>query len=257
MKLAYPAIFYRDEETGAFAVEVPDLPGCSTGGDNLAEAILMAVDAASGWVLDELERSRPIPSASSMDQIIPDDGGFVSMIVLDMDSYAEKYGKKTILKDIEIPAWLNTFAEFQNINISKVLQEELAKMYARKIEDDDDEFCLQLYYKSLADEDDDEGMTWEEYAREIGIKDDEIEAESKEMYRMVLHIALDDKIGKISSDTKYRRSDFAKAVSAMAKIIVGKREVIAEFPDEDLKNRYRIFSGKYLLENVVGAHFTS
>lgn len=36
-------------------MEVPDLPGCVTEGDSLADAILMAADAASGRVLDELE----------------------------------------------------------------------------------------------------------------------------------------------------------------------------------------------------------
>ena len=51
MKLIYPACFYIDDETGAYAVEVPDLPGCVTGGDTLADAILMGIDAASGWVL--------------------------------------------------------------------------------------------------------------------------------------------------------------------------------------------------------------
>ena len=56
MKLTYPACFYPCEERkDAYTVEVPDLPGCVTEGDSLADAILMAADAASGWVLDELE----------------------------------------------------------------------------------------------------------------------------------------------------------------------------------------------------------
>ncbi|MDR0504109.1 MAG: type II toxin-antitoxin system HicB family antitoxin [Treponema sp.] len=53
MRFTYPAIFYEGE--GGFTVEVPDLPGCVSGGDTLAEAILMGTDAASGWVLTELE----------------------------------------------------------------------------------------------------------------------------------------------------------------------------------------------------------
>ena len=39
MKLTYPAVFHKDEDTGAYAVEVPNLPGCATGGDTLADAI--------------------------------------------------------------------------------------------------------------------------------------------------------------------------------------------------------------------------
>ncbi len=95
MKLTYPACIYPDEEKkGAYAVVVPDLPGCVSGGESLADAILMATDAASGWILDELEDGKAAPKASSMESVIPEPGGFISILVLDMDSYAEKYGKK-------------------------------------------------------------------------------------------------------------------------------------------------------------------
>lgn len=90
MKLSYPACFYQNEETGYFAVEVPDLPGCVTGGPTLPDAILMAEDAASGWVLDELEDGKPVPPASAIGKITPDDGGFVGLLVLNMDAYAER-----------------------------------------------------------------------------------------------------------------------------------------------------------------------
>lgn len=63
MKLVYPAIFSPCEE-GGYMVEVPDLPGCVTEGDTLAEAIFMGEDAASGWVLLELEEGRDAPAAS-------------------------------------------------------------------------------------------------------------------------------------------------------------------------------------------------
>ena len=96
MKLTYPACFYKDNETGAYAVEVPDLPGCVTGGDTLADAILMAIDAASGWVLDELEDGHTLPESSTVDMIRPEPGGFVNMIALDIDAYAKKYGHSLI-----------------------------------------------------------------------------------------------------------------------------------------------------------------
>ena len=100
MKLTYPACFYPcEEKKGGFTVEVPDLPGCVSEGNTLAEAILMGTDAASGWVLDELEDGKPAPKASPLESIIPDPGGFVSMLVLDMDSYAEKYGEKAVRKN--------------------------------------------------------------------------------------------------------------------------------------------------------------
>ncbi len=133
MKLTYPACFYPDEEKeGAYAVVVPDLPGCVSGGNTLADAILMATDAASGWVLDELEDGKTAPEASSLKSITPDPGGFVSVLVLDMDSYAEKHGEKAVRKNLTIPAWLNTFAENNHINFSQVLQDSLTAIYQQK-----------------------------------------------------------------------------------------------------------------------------
>jgi predicted RNase H-like HicB family nuclease len=109
--------------------EVPDLPGCVSGGATLAEAILMGTDAASGWVLDELEDGKPAPPASALTDIHPDTGGFVSLLVLDMDAYAEKFGKKAVRKNLTIPAWLNTYAESNSINFSQVLSNMLENMY--------------------------------------------------------------------------------------------------------------------------------
>ena len=130
MKLVYPACFYPCEgKKGAYTVEIPDLPGCVTEGDTLADAILMATDAASGWVLDELEDGKPAPKASPLGSITPDPGGLVNILVLDMDSYAEKYGEKTIRKNVTIPAWLDTFAEECHINFSQVLREALTAIY--------------------------------------------------------------------------------------------------------------------------------
>ena len=133
MKLTYPACFYPcEEKEGGFTVEVPDLPGCVSEGSTLAEAILMGTDAASGWVLDELEDGKPAPEASPLEIIIPEAGGFVSMLVLDMDAYAEKYGEKAVRKNLTIPAWLNTFAENNHINFSQVLQDSLTALYQQK-----------------------------------------------------------------------------------------------------------------------------
>lgn len=133
MKLTYPACFYpcEDKENG-YTVEVPDLPGCVSEGNTLADALLMAVDAASGWVLDELEDGNPVPKASAPENIVPEQGGFVTMLVLDMDAYAEKYGNKAVRKNLTIPAWLNTFAEKNNINFSQVLQDSLMALYRKQ-----------------------------------------------------------------------------------------------------------------------------
>lgn len=103
MKLVYPAIFTPCIEKSGYTVEVPDLPGCVTEGNNLIHAIEMGIDAASGWILDEMEDGNTYPAAHALDAISYPSGSFVSLLVLDMDSYAEKYGSKTVRKNITIP----------------------------------------------------------------------------------------------------------------------------------------------------------
>ena len=128
MKLVYPAYFSPLEEQDGYCVTFPDLKGCVTQGNSLADSIEMAVDAASGWVLDELEDGNPVPQPSDISSIkIANRGDFVNMIVLDMDSYSEKYGNKAVRKNCTIPAWLNTVAEKNDINFSAVLQEALCQ----------------------------------------------------------------------------------------------------------------------------------
>ena len=129
MKLVYPAIFRPfSDKTGGYVVEFPDLPGCVTEGKNLQEAIEMGTDAASGWILEELEEGNDIPAPSEYKSIKARGNEIVNLMVLDMDSYEEKYGQKAIRKNLTIPAWLNSFAEKNNINFSKVLQDALMTM---------------------------------------------------------------------------------------------------------------------------------
>lgn len=135
MNLVYPAIFYPCEVNPGFTVVVPDLPGCVSEGATLAEAIAMGEDAASGWVLDELEDGKAVPVASRLEDIHPNPKigkGFVSLLALDMDTYAAKYGSKSVRKNLTIPAWLNTFAEAKGLNVSKVLQDALTSLYQKE-----------------------------------------------------------------------------------------------------------------------------
>ena len=85
MKLIYPAVFYPySDGSGGYVVEFPDLPGCVTGGKDLEEAIEMAIDAASGWILDELEEGNSVPRPSKYEEVKPKENGQTNMIMLDM-----------------------------------------------------------------------------------------------------------------------------------------------------------------------------
>lgn len=125
MKLSYPVCLYPNDN--GYTAIVPDLKGCVTEGKDYTDAITMAIDAASLWVLDELEEGRKPPKASNPLEVKADEyeGGIVSVVMLDMDAYAEKYGSKAVRKNCTIPAWLNTAAEAKNINFSAALQSAL------------------------------------------------------------------------------------------------------------------------------------
>jgi len=127
LKLVYPACFYPCEE-GGYTVIFPDLPGCVTEGHTLSEAIDMAADAASGWLLYLLEDEKQQPPASSdIKNVVADEyeNGFISLISIDLEEYAKKFGNKAVKKTLTIPAWLNSIAEKEHVNFSQVLQTAL------------------------------------------------------------------------------------------------------------------------------------
>lgn len=132
MRLVYPAVFYPCEDKRGYTVILPDLPGCITEGDSLPDAIFMGTDAASGWLLDELEDGKEIPPATPLDEVIPEKGGFANLLVLDMDAYAEKYGNKAVRKNITIPAYMNTYIEKNEISLSRIAQDAISDRIQRQ-----------------------------------------------------------------------------------------------------------------------------
>ncbi len=55
----YKGVLTPDLEAGGYTVEVPELPGCRTEGDDLAEAKRMTKDAIEAWMsVDERPKSR-------------------------------------------------------------------------------------------------------------------------------------------------------------------------------------------------------
>lgn len=126
MKLVYPACFYQEED-GGYSVEVPDLKGCITQGNSLEEAIQMAEDAALGWILTSIENGEELPKPSNIKNVkLEDEKGFVSLLLLDLTAYSQKYSsRKSVKKTLSIPMWLNERAEKCGINFSKTLQDAL------------------------------------------------------------------------------------------------------------------------------------
>ncbi len=55
--MRYPIAIESGDETHAFGVVVPDLPGCFSAGDTLDEAIQMAKEAIELWLEVQIDES--------------------------------------------------------------------------------------------------------------------------------------------------------------------------------------------------------
>jgi predicted RNase H-like HicB family nuclease len=126
MKYVYPACFYPEPD-GRFSVEFADFE-LATFGDDLADAMYMAADAAAGCILSMLSDGEELPEPSEAKNIKPDDpNGFVSMVFIDLDTLKSSHDEKPVKKTLTIPSWLNQAAERKNINFSATLKEALVE----------------------------------------------------------------------------------------------------------------------------------
>ena len=69
---SYIAILAPDRDAGGYAVFFPDLPGCVTQGEDMAEAQAMAGEALSGWIASAVAHGDSIPAPRPLDAIRSD-----------------------------------------------------------------------------------------------------------------------------------------------------------------------------------------
>lgn len=106
MLSVYPACFYKEEH--GYSVIFPDLNWLSTCGDNLENAIEMAVDCLAGYIYtcqaDGVSIAQPSnPSnidaaaiAKELDLDASDQDIFVSMVSVDVNAYAKEHFEKSV-----------------------------------------------------------------------------------------------------------------------------------------------------------------
>lgn len=131
MKYAYPAIF-TPETDGSYSILFPDLEGCFTCGDDLADAMLMAEDALALVLYGYEHDCRPIPVPSKPSAFHLSDGEFVNFISCDTLEYRKRFNTKAVKKTVSIPEWLNEAASAMNINFSQALQDALMQKVGAK-----------------------------------------------------------------------------------------------------------------------------
>lgn len=121
MKYVYPAILYPDD--GKIGVTVPDLPGCHTFGDDIADALFMAKDAIEMWLWHAENENKIIPAASK--NLATKKGETLNLVAADTDEYRKANDTRAVKKTLSIPSWLNHQAEKANAPFSQILQQGL------------------------------------------------------------------------------------------------------------------------------------
>ena len=123
-KYVFPAIFTY-EEGYEIAITFPDLPGCTSSGEDEMEAFEMAKDALGGhlWCLEKDNDDIPIPSRLSDIKI--DTNERAALIEIYMPAVRLSQENKSVNRTVTLPAWLNAAALEKGINFSQALQSTL------------------------------------------------------------------------------------------------------------------------------------
>ena len=123
MRYVFPAVF--ESEEGGFTVSVPDVEGCFTEGETLADAMFMAQDALAMMLVYYEDHERPIPVATPIEEVKAPSKSLVSLVLADTDQWRRTFDNKAVKKTLSIPSWLNAKATKAGVNFSQVLQEAL------------------------------------------------------------------------------------------------------------------------------------
>ena len=120
---SYPAFFYFDDD--GISIEFPDLPGCLPCAHSQEEAFRNAREAMGLHLYGMEKDGDPIPVATPVDQLCPEDGAVVVMVEAFMPAIRDRQNNKSVNRTVTLPAWLNAAALERNINFSQVLQDAI------------------------------------------------------------------------------------------------------------------------------------
>ena len=123
-KYTYPAVF-TTEKDGGYSVDFPDIPGCYSCGDTLADAIYMAEDALAFTLYGYEQEKRAIPTPSNPSDLVVNKNEFVNYVACDTLVYRKRHNNRAVKKTLTIPEWLSERAVEMGLNFSQVLQEAL------------------------------------------------------------------------------------------------------------------------------------
>jgi len=126
-KYIYPAIFEYEDENN-ISITLPNFDGCLSCASNDEEALYMARDVLTMWLLTMEEDEVAIPIPLKLKDIDLKSNQRAVLIETNLAIHRKPYSNRSIKKTLTIPQWLNIEAEKRNINFSSVLQEALKNL---------------------------------------------------------------------------------------------------------------------------------
>lgn len=114
----YPAVFHANAD-GSYTITYPDLPGCITEGKSLDNALDMAQDALTQWLSYLTDAKEPVPAASPLQAVRPEEGEFVNLI------RATVRDNRAVKRTVSIPKWMDDKVSEAGLSLSRVLQDAL------------------------------------------------------------------------------------------------------------------------------------
>ena len=123
-KVTYFAIF-EPAGNGSFGVYFPDLPGCTSMGDDFEDACRMAEEALGLhlWGLEKDGDAVPVPTQPPFEDM--PEGTVIAAVTVFPDLVKNEMDNRAMKTNVTIPAWLKEMAEREKINFSQVLQTAL------------------------------------------------------------------------------------------------------------------------------------
>ena len=118
MEYVYPAVFHKNVDE-SYTIVYPDLPGCTSEGKTLGNAMYMAQSALTQWIGYLTDKKQEIPKASSVQEVKTSAGEFVNLIRADV-----KDGR-AVKRTVSIPKWMDDKVIQSGLSLSRVLQEAL------------------------------------------------------------------------------------------------------------------------------------
>lgn len=132
MKIAYTAELTPMEGRPGYYVRIPDLDGCVTTGDTLADAIAQIRDAMGVYLLSLEDEGQSFPPARLPDDLARTPGALYALVDLDTLEYRKATDTAAVRKNVTIPSWMAYRADKLNLNVSNILQNALEAVFAKR-----------------------------------------------------------------------------------------------------------------------------